>query len=101
MEQDAAPYVQDFGCCVAFSEMATARKLMIDGFEGRRERTRLQRAPNEDCFGLQIATKHVSEGVFAGKLAIESGIDFLGQHRVCIPFSVRSCAALPFLVYSH
>jgi hypothetical protein len=58
--------------------MATAQKLMLDSYEGRRERTRLHRASNEECFGLQIATSRVSEGIFAGKLAAECGLDFIG-----------------------
>ena len=51
---------------------------MLDGYHGKRERARLYRAPNEKCFGLQIATTRVSEGVFAGKLAAECGLDFVG-----------------------
>lgn len=51
--------------------------LIKDNLVGRRERSRLYRAPNEKCFGLQIATNVISEGVFAGKLARESGIDFI------------------------
>ena len=73
----------DFGCRVAFSEMAVAHKLLLDGYEGRRERSRLHRAPNEDCFGLQIATTRVSEGVFAGRLALESGCNFLDLNCGC------------------
>ena len=59
--------------------MATAQKLMLDSYEGRRERTRLYRAPNEEYFGLQIAASRVSKGVFAGKLAAECGLDFIGS----------------------
>ena len=68
--------------------MADAQKLMLEGYEGRRERARLYRAPNEGCFGLQIATTRVSEGVFAGRLAAASGLDFLGLYICC--FSARA-----------
>lgn len=67
----------DFGANVTYSEMAYARMLMKDNLVGRRERSRLYRAPNEQCFGLQIATNVISEGVFSGKLAREGGIDFI------------------------
>ena len=86
---------QDFGCRVSFSEMADAQKLMLEGYEGRRERARLYRAPNEGCFGLQIATTTVSEGVFAGRLAAASGLDFLGLSAAPVrvpPFFRSACA---------
>jgi len=82
--------LQDFGCRIAFSEMANAHKLMLNGYEGRRERARLYRAPNEGCFGLQIGTNSISEGIFAGKLAAEIGLDFLGMPVDAL------CSPLPF-----
>lgn len=39
----------------------------------RVERARLKMAPNEHCFGVQIATKTIAEGVAAAKLAQEAG----------------------------
>ena len=68
--------------------MADAQKLMLEGYEGRRERARLHRAPNEGCFGLQIATRRVSEGIFAGRLAAASGLDFLGT-ALCASLAAR------------
>ena len=39
----------------------------------RVERARLYKAPNERCFGVQIATNNIAEGVKAAKLAQEAG----------------------------
>jgi hypothetical protein len=39
----------------------------------RVERARLYKAANERCFGVQIATKTIAEGVAAAKLAQEAG----------------------------
>jgi hypothetical protein len=39
----------------------------------RVERARLYKAPNEPCFGVQIATNNIAEGVKAAKLAQEAG----------------------------
>jgi tRNA-dihydrouridine synthase 3 len=35
------------------------------------------RAPNEPCFGVQIATNQISEGVRAAALAKEAGASFV------------------------
>lgn len=91
---------QDFGCNVTFSEMATAQKLILDSYHGKRERARLHRAPNEKCFGLQIATTRVSEGVFAGKLAAQSGLDFIGglslhAPSMLLPAAPHSTSQIP------
>lgn len=37
------------------------------------ERARLYKAANETCFGVQIATNNIAEGVAAAKLAQEAG----------------------------
>lgn len=39
----------------------------------RVERARLYKAPNEPCFGVQIATNNIAEGVKAAMLAQEAG----------------------------
>lgn len=39
----------------------------------RVERARLYKASNERCFGVQIATNNIAEGVAAAKLAQEAG----------------------------
>ncbi|GBF87930.1 tRNA-dihydrouridine synthase [Raphidocelis subcapitata] len=70
----------DFGAEVTFGEMAFARGL-IKG--DRVERARLVRAPNEACFGVQIATNQISEGVRAAQLAKEAGASFVDLNCGC------------------
>ncbi|KAI8466352.1 MAG: dihydrouridine synthase-domain-containing protein [Monoraphidium minutum] len=70
----------DFGAEVTFGEMAFARGL-IKG--DRVERARLVKAPNEACFGVQIATNQISEGVAAAKLAKEAGASFVDLNCGC------------------
>jgi len=49
----------DLGCQISVSEMVYARSLIKGDAV---ERARLRRAPNEECFGVQIATNNVEEG---------------------------------------
>ncbi|KIZ02031.1 tRNA-dihydrouridine synthase 3 [Monoraphidium neglectum] len=60
--------------------MAFARGLVKGD---RVERARLVKAPNESCFGVQIATNQISEGVAAAKLAKEAGASFVDLNCGC------------------
>ncbi len=62
------------------SEMSFARNL-LKGDPG--ERARLRRAPEESCFGFQIATNNIGEGVGAGKMALEAGASWLDLNCGC------------------
>eukprot|EP00775_Hariotina_reticulata_P009095 gene9095-9265_t len=61
-------------------EMAFARKL-IKG--DRVERARLYKAVNERCFGAQIATNNIAEGVAAAQLAQEAGAAWMDLNCGC------------------
>ena len=80
------------------SEMSFARNL-LKGDPG--ERVRLRRAPEESCFGFQIATNNIGEGVGAGKMALEAGASWLdlncgcpiyGMPRFTVCLSCRLCS---------
>lgn len=62
------------------SEMAFARQLVKGD---RVERARLYRAANEPCFGVQIATNNIAEGVKAAKLAQDAGAAWLDINCGC------------------
>lgn len=47
------------------------------------ERARLYKAPEERCYGFQIATKVISEGLESAKLAEEAGARFLDLNCGC------------------
>ena len=70
----------DFGASVTLSEMAFARPLAKGD---RVERARLRKAPTETCFGLQIATNNVSEGLAAARLAADAGAAFIDLNCGC------------------
>ncbi|KAK9810018.1 hypothetical protein WJX72_003455 [[Myrmecia] bisecta] len=70
----------DFGADVTMSEMAFARNLIKNH---PTERTRLKRAANEICYGVQIATNNIGEGVKAGELAAASGARWLDLNCGC------------------
>jgi tRNA-dihydrouridine synthase 3 len=77
----------DFGADAAVSEMVFARSLVGRGGNGKgastAEKTRLRRAPNEPCFGVQIATNEIREGGAALRLAHEAGADFASLNVGC------------------
>lgn len=64
----------DFGAEVTMSEMAFARQLLKGD---RKEAAMLRRAPNEACYGVQIATNAIDEGLRAGRAVAETGADWL------------------------
>lgn len=71
----------DFGCQISLSEMVYARSLLKGDAV---ERARLRRAPNEECFGVQIATNDVEEGRKAMQLIHEAGTaDFVDLNCGC------------------
>eukprot|EP00887_Chlorella_sp_A99_P001366 scaffold8.g1366.t1 len=70
----------DFGAEVTTSEMAFARQLLRGE---RKELAILRRAPNEACYGVQIATNAIDEGVAAGLRASEAGANFLDLNVGC------------------
>jgi len=74
------------------SEMAFARSL-IKG--NRVERARLYKASNEACFGVQIATNAIHEGVAAAKLAAEAGASWIDLNCGCPIYEAtkRGCGA--------
>lgn len=70
----------DFGAPVTLSEMAFARPLARGD---RVERARLRRDPGERCYGFQMTTNNVGDGLAAARLAAEEGIDFLDLNAGC------------------
>mmetsp|Transcript_18554 Transcript_18554/g.27163 ORF Transcript_18554/g.27163 Transcript_18554/m.27163 type:complete len:474 (+) Transcript_18554:38-1459(+) len=70
----------DFGMEVSLSEMVYSRSLLKGD---RIERARLRSAPNEQIFGVQIATNQIDEGVNAIALAAEAGADFVDLNCGC------------------
>jgi tRNA-dihydrouridine synthase len=62
------------------SEMTFVRA-MLKG--ERKELAILRRAPNEACFGVQIATNAIDEGVRAGLKAADAGADWLDLNVGC------------------
>lgn len=68
------------GAKVTYSEMAFARQLLKGN---RKELAILRRAGNEQCYGVQIATNVIDEGVRAGVLVAEAGADFLDLNCGC------------------
>ncbi|KAF8063726.1 DUS3L [Scenedesmus sp. PABB004] len=56
------------------SEMAFARKLVKGD---RVENARMYRAPNELCFGVQIATNSIAEGLAASRAAARAGASWI------------------------
>lgn len=55
----------------------------------RVERARLVKAPNEKCFGVQIATNQISEGAAAAALAKEAGASFVDLNCGCPIYGAR------------
>lgn len=71
----------DLGCQISLSEMVYARSLLKGDAV---ERARLRRAPNEKCFGVQIATNNVEEGRKAMELIHMAGTaDFVDLNCGC------------------
>ena len=70
----------DFGMQVSMGEMVFARMLNKGNHI---EQARLRRAPNEDFFGVQIATNNVEEGLEAIKRAKDAGADFVDLNCGC------------------
>ena len=70
----------DYGMEVSFGEMVYARSLLKGN---RKEQTLLRRAPNEQFFGVQIATNDIEEGLAAAKIVAESGADFIDLNCGC------------------
>jgi tRNA-dihydrouridine synthase 3 len=63
-------WVREMGAQVTMSEMAFAKQLLKGD---KVERARLVKDEHEGLYGFQIATKMISEGVEASKVAAESG----------------------------
>lgn len=60
--------------------MAFARQLLKGD---PKEKAMLRKAPNEQIFGFQIATKQIEEGVAAAKIAAEAGATFIDLNCGC------------------
>jgi len=60
--------------------MAFARQLLKGD---PKEKAMLRKAPNEQIFGFQIATKQIDEGVAAAKMAAEAGATFIDLNCGC------------------
>ena len=67
-------WCMEMGAEVTMSEMAFARQLLKGD---KVERARLVRDQNEGLYGVQIATKMISEGVEASQLAAVNGARWL------------------------
>jgi len=73
----------DFGAEVVVSEMAFAR-FLCKGARVERARVRRHEGDAGDCFGAQIATNAIEEGVNAAKIASgEFGADFVDLNCGC------------------
>jgi tRNA-dihydrouridine synthase 3 len=70
----------ELGAKVTVSEMAVAR----DVVRGRRgEMALLRRAPDEPCFGVQLADRHPEQLAAATRIACEHGADFVDLNLGC------------------
>lgn len=70
----------ELGARVTTSEMAVAR----DVVRGRRgEMALLRRAPEEPCFGVQLADRHPDQLAAATRIARERGADFVDLNLGC------------------
>lgn len=70
----------ELGARVTVSEMAVAR----DVVKGRRqEMALLRRAPDEPCFGVQLADRHPEQLGEAVAIAVERGADFVDLNLGC------------------
>ena len=80
----------DFGMEASMSEMVYARHLLKGD---RIEKARLRRAPNEQLFGVQIATNDLEEGIAASKLVAESGADWIDLNCgwCAVPHILQCC----------
>lgn len=67
-------WCMEMGAEVTMSEMSFAKQLLKGD---KVERARLVKDQNEGLYGFQIATKMISEGVDASKIAAESGARWL------------------------
>lgn len=83
----------DFGADVTMGEMMFAKELLHP--KNRHEKARLRRAANEKCFGAQIATKTIDEGMRAGAMAKEAGASWLDLNCACPIYEAtrRGCGA--------
>jgi len=70
----------DFGMVTSVSEMIFARSLLRGTST---EKAKLRRASNEQVYGVQLATKQISEGVEAIKEVEKSGADFVDLNCGC------------------
>ncbi len=59
------------------------------------ERARLYKAQDEHCYGFQIATKVISEGLAASKLAKENGARWIDLNCGCPIYGENYLALLP------
>jgi tRNA-dihydrouridine synthase 3 len=70
----------ELGARVTVSEMAVAR----DVVRGKRqEMALLRRAPDEPCFGVQLADRHPEQLGEATRIAVERGADFVDLNLGC------------------
>ena len=70
----------ELGAKVTVSEMAVAR----DVVRGRgSEMALLRRAPDEPCFGVQLADRHPEQLAAATRIAVEHGADFVDLNLGC------------------
>jgi hypothetical protein len=70
----------EYGAQVTFSEMAFARQVVKNS---PKELAMMRRSPAEACYGVQIATNAIGEGVRAGLQAAEAGADFVDLNVGC------------------
>jgi hypothetical protein len=57
----------------------------------RVERARLYKAPNEACFGVQVATNNIAEGLKAAQLAADAGAAWLDLNCGCPIYGEWGC----------
>jgi len=69
------------GAEVTMGEMMFS-KTLVKGRD-RIEQARLRQAPNETCFGAQMATKTIAEGIASAKVAADAGATWIDLNCGC------------------
>ncbi|GAB5364590.1 hypothetical protein AAMO2058_000982800 [Amorphochlora amoebiformis] len=75
--------VANFGANMTYGEMIFGKILLRNDKYSVPERARLRPADNEKCFGVQMATKRIDEGVKVGLMAKEAGAAWIDLNCGC------------------
>ena len=91
----------DYGARVTVGEMAYARMLLKGNPV---ELARLKPAANEACFGAQLATNVIQEGIDAAHLAAQAGATWIDLNCGCPIHGVHTrkhLVSTPYYAYAH